>query len=107
MDKPNSDIQYEPEKLQRFHESVANPLAYKEKVTMRILHQWAMVNAFLFKHFTFFASNTWVTRFKRRYNIKQRKITRFVSTRQYTSLEEIQEATKKFQIQTISCRILI
>ncbi|KMQ85982.1 hypothetical protein RF55_15184 [Lasius niger] len=74
-----------------------------EQVTTRTLQQWAMAIAFPFltEDFTFSASKSWVTKFKNKYRIKQRKITRFVSRREHVSFEEILEAAKKFISNTV------
>lgn len=70
-------------------------------MTNRTLQQWAMaVFPYISEDFTFTASNSWVDRFKRKHRIKQRKITKYMSQKEYTTLEEILEAAKKFQTQT-------
>lgn len=50
--------------------------------------------------FSFRASPTWVKVFKRKYRIKQRKITKYVSRREVATLEETYEAAERFQAQT-------
>lgn len=54
----------------------------------------------LSEDFTFSASKSWVTRFKCKYRIRQRKITRFVSNKEVASFEEILQAAEKFRTQT-------
>lgn len=54
----------------------------------------------LFDDFTFSASSSWVKRFKHKYKIRQRKITRFVSSSEHVSFEEILETAEKFRMQT-------
>jgi hypothetical protein len=72
------------------------------QVTTRTLQQWAMTAAFPFlsDDFRFEASSTWVTAFKRKHKIKQRKITKYVSKRDIATMEETVEAAEKFQRQT-------
>lgn len=72
------------------------------KVTTRTLQQWAMAISLplLSEDFQFFASHSWIKRFKQKYKIKRKKITRFVSSREYPSLKEILEAAERFQTQT-------
>ncbi|XP_077279989.1 uncharacterized protein LOC143907229 [Temnothorax americanus] len=73
-----------------------------EQVTTRTLQQWALVAAAPFQsaNFTFQASSTWVTVFKRRHKIKQRKITKYVSHKDVATLEETLQSAERFQIQT-------
>lgn len=54
---------------------------------------------YISEHFTFNASNTWVDTFKRKHRIKQRKITKYVSERDYATMEETLLAAEKFQTQ--------
>lgn len=54
----------------------------------------------LSEDFTFSASKSWVTRFKCKYRIRQRKITRFVTNKEVASFEEILQAAEKFRTQT-------
>lgn len=54
----------------------------------------------LSEEFSFSASNDWIVGFKRKYKIKQRNITRYVSSKEYATLEEIVKAAEKFTIQT-------
>lgn len=55
---------------------------------------------FLSKEFTFNASDPWIVKFKKKYGIKQRNITRYVSTKDHVTLEEVMEAAERFRIQT-------
>jgi len=55
---------------------------------------------FMSENFTFNASKDWVNKFKRRYRIKQRQVTKFVSEKECTSIDEILQAAEKFQTQT-------
>ncbi|XP_011702627.1 PREDICTED: uncharacterized protein LOC105458780 [Wasmannia auropunctata] len=86
------------ETFERFNEARCR----LEQVTTRTLQQWAMATAFPFlsEDFKFQASSTWVTVFKRKHKIKQRKITKFVSKRDIATLEETVQAAEKFQRQT-------
>lgn len=59
---------------------------------------------FLSEDFNFNASFTWVERFKRKHRIRQRKITKFVSSKEFATMEEVLAAAEEFQIQT---RIII
>lgn len=74
------------------------------QVTTRTLQQWALAAAVPFQseNFSFTASSTWVKVFKRKHKIKQRKITKYVSKRDVTTLEETLESARRFQIQTKS-----
>jgi len=54
---------------------------------------------FLSEEFIFKASIPWTSRFKKKYRIKQRSITRFVSSRDCATLEETIQAAEKFQQQ--------
>jgi len=49
----------------------------------------------LSEHFNFIASATWVKEFKKRHKIRQRKITKFVSKNDITTLEETVAAAEK------------
>ncbi|XP_071573952.1 uncharacterized protein [Temnothorax nylanderi] len=73
-----------------------------EQITTRTLQQWAMATAFplLNDNFSFSASSSWTDRFKQKYKIRQRKITRYISNRDHATLEETLEAAERFQTQT-------
>lgn len=71
-----------------------------QQVTTRNLQQWALAAASQFDNFHFKASNTWVTSFKFKHRIRQRKITRYVSEKENASLEETLAAAENFRIQT-------
>ena len=68
-----------------------------EQVTTRILQQWAMQFAHELGCDQFIASERWAQKFKQKYNIRQRKITRYVAKGEVTSMENILEAANKFQ----------
>lgn len=70
-----------------------------QQVTTRNLQQWALSAASQFPNFEFKASESWVTKFKRRHKIRQRKITRYVSERETVSLEATLAAAENFRIQ--------
>lgn len=72
-----------------------------EQVTTRTLQQWALTAAAPFQSdaFSFDASPTWVTVFKRKHKIRQRKITKYISQRDVATLEETVQAAQKFQTQ--------
>lgn len=72
------------------------------QVTTRTLQQWAMAAAFPFlsNDFRFEASISWLTVFKQKHKIKQRKITKYVSKREVTTLEQTLKAAEQFQKQT-------
>lgn len=72
---------------------------YKQ-VTTRNLQQWALAAASQFPDLQFKASDRWVTKFKQRHNIRQRKITRFVSNRETNSMETILSSAEVFRLQT-------
>lgn len=72
---------------------------YKQ-VTTRNLQQWALAAASQFPDLQFKASDRWVTKFKQRHNICQRKITRFVSERETYSMETILSSAETFRLQT-------
>lgn len=55
---------------------------------------------FLSDTFHFIASNKWVERFKKKYRIRQRKITKYISHKEHDTIENIAEAAVKFQTQT-------
>jgi hypothetical protein len=69
---------------------------------MRILQQWAMSITFPYinENFSFIASTSWARNFKRKYRIRQHKITKFVSRNDVTTLEETVAAAERFQQQT-------
>jgi len=60
----------------------------------------AIAFPFISETFNFSASMSWVERFKNKYKIKQRKITKFVNKREHATLEEILESVQRFQVQT-------
>ena len=70
-----------------------------EQVTTRILQQWAMQFAYELGCDQFIASERWAQKFKQKYNIRQRKITRYVAKEEVTSMENILQAAKNFKIQ--------
>ncbi|XP_076667942.1 uncharacterized protein LOC143368768 [Andrena cerasifolii] len=71
------------------------------QVTTRSLQQWAIqaANQFLSNSFHFSASHTWVTKFKLRNRITQRKVTRFVSKKDTISFQDTLQAAQVFQDQ--------
>jgi hypothetical protein len=58
--------------------------------------------AFLYisENFSFIASTSWARNFKRKYRIRQCKITKFVSRNNVATLEETVAATERYQQQT-------
>ncbi|KAJ8960708.1 hypothetical protein NQ314_006019 [Rhamnusium bicolor] len=71
-----------------------------QQVTSRNLQHWALAGAAQFKNFEFKASNSWVKRFKRKYKIRQRKITKYVTQSETAWVEEILLSAEKFRLQT-------
>ncbi|KAL0125177.1 hypothetical protein PUN28_004366 [Cardiocondyla obscurior] len=71
-----------------------------EQVTTRTLQQWAMAIAlpFLTNKFNFSASRSWAERFKSKYKIRSRKMTKYVSNKEYdSSWEEVLRESERFQ----------
>lgn len=68
----------------------------------RTLQQWATNAAFLLssENFNFIASSAWVERFKRKHKIRQRKITKYISSKEFATIEEVLAAAEQFQVQT-------
>jgi len=71
-------------------------------VTTQMLKQWAMTVAFQFLdgNFEFNASNHWVANFKKKYNISQRRVTKYVSKKERSTFEELSDIAAKYQQQT-------
>ena len=86
------------ETYERFKDAREN----HEQVTTRISQQWAMAVAFplLNENFSFIASLSWARNFKRKYMIRQRKVTKFISRNDVASLEDTVAAAENFQKQT-------
>lgn len=55
---------------------------------------------FLSEDFYFNASLSWVEKFEKNHRIRQRKITKFVSFKEFATMEEVLAAAEEFQIQT-------
>lgn len=72
-----------------------------QQVTTRNLQQWALTAAAQFKDFDFKASERWVTNFKQKHGIRQRKITKYVSKKETLSIEEMLASAETFRIQTL------
>ncbi|GBL79501.1 hypothetical protein AVEN_92654-1 [Araneus ventricosus] len=70
-----------------------------QQVTTRNLQQWALAAAGQFAEFEFKASESWVKKFKNKHGIHQRKVTKFASKRETTTIEETLAAT--FRQQTL------
>ncbi|XP_032679519.1 uncharacterized protein LOC116847972 [Odontomachus brunneus] len=72
-----------------------------EQVTTRTLQQWAMAAAqqFLSSTFKFSAGKTWADDFKRRNNIRQRRITKYVSEKEAAEMDEILAVADRFRKQ--------
>lgn len=70
-----------------------------EQVTTRILQQWALACSVQFQSntFKFTASNSWITSFKRQHKIRQKKIIKYVSEREVSSMERTLAAAHRFQ----------
>lgn len=75
-----------------------------QQVTTRNLQQWALAAAAQFIDFNFKASDRWVTAFKQKHKISQRKITKLVSKKEAASMEEILASAETFRRQT--CRLI-
>jgi hypothetical protein len=75
-----------------------------QPVMTRTLQEWAISASFqhLSPGFEFSASTTWVASFKKRHRIVQRKVTKYVSTSEQASIEEIVQSAIRFQNQTKS-----
>ena len=73
-----------------------------EQVTTRTLQEWglAAANQYLAPDFQFIASESWVIAFKKHHRIRQRKVTKLVSSKEVYSMEEILNAADRFQKQT-------
>lgn len=71
----------------------------KEKVTTRNLQKWALAAAGQFPDLEFKATESWITKFKNKYGIRQRKITKFVSKMEAATIEEILASATTFQKQ--------
>ncbi|CAK9826401.1 hypothetical protein ANTRET_LOCUS4258 [Anthophora retusa] len=71
-------------------------------VSTRTLQEWAIAAAmpYISDTFRFSASRSWLINFKRKHYIRQRQVTRYVSRRKMTTLQEIEESAKRFQHQT-------
>ncbi|XP_044579951.1 uncharacterized protein LOC123262029 isoform X1 [Cotesia glomerata] len=71
-----------------------------QQVTTRNLQQWALAAASQFLNLQFTASDPWVKKFKQRHNIRQRKITKFVTDKEVHTMPEIIASAEMFRIQT-------
>ncbi|XP_044583973.1 uncharacterized protein LOC123264637 isoform X2 [Cotesia glomerata] len=71
-----------------------------QQVTTRNLQQWALAAASQFPNLQFTASDPWVKKFKQRHNIRQRKITKFVTDKEVHTMPEIIASAEMFRIQT-------
>lgn len=73
--------------------------AQLQQVTTRDLQQWALsiASQYQSESFQFKASLTWVTKFKQKHRIRQRKITKYVSKKEIASVEETLQAAEKFR----------
>lgn len=71
-----------------------------EPVTTRSLQQWALAASMQFTDLQFTASLRWVTKFKSKYKIPQRKVTKYVAAKDRASLEETIKSAEIFQKQT-------
>lgn len=71
----------------------------KKPVTTRNLQEWALSAASQFANtsFKFSASLGWIKKFKMMNRIRQRKVTRFVKSKNCLSMEKIMEEANKFQ----------
>lgn len=70
-----------------------------QQVTTRQLQQWSLAgaNQYVSNDFIFTASTRWVSYFKNKYQIRQRKVTKYVSFKEIASLDETIEAAEKFR----------
>lgn len=72
-----------------------------QQVTTRNLQQWALAAAGQYPDFQFKASERWVTKFKKRHGIRQRKVTKFVSQKEVVTIEETLASAEIFRAQTL------
>lgn len=72
-----------------------------QQVTTRNLQQWALAAAGQYPDFAFKASNSWIIKFKKKHQIRQRKVTKFVSQKETATIEEILASAETFRIQTL------
>lgn len=68
-------------------------------VTITDLRRMALTSAMTWDLPDFKASSSWLDNFKRKHSISKRKITKFISTREMISVEEINERARIFQNQ--------
>lgn len=68
-----------------------------QQVTTRNLQQWALAAANQFPNFDFKATDAWVKKFKRKHGIRQRKVTKYVSSTEVATMEETLEAAENFR----------
>jgi hypothetical protein len=70
-----------------------------QQVTTRNLQQWALAAAGQFADFKFKASERWAAKFKTRHRIRQRKVIKFVSEKETTTIEKTLFAAENFRVQ--------
>ena len=68
-----------------------------EHITATTLQQWALAYASELNCSRFVASTRWINKFKRKYGIRQRKITRYVGRGEIATAEQILEAATNFR----------
>lgn len=72
----------------------------RRPVTSRNLKEWACIAALKFKtseNFKFKASDSWVSKFKGKYKIRQRKVTRYIKSKKALDVDEIDRIATNFQ----------
>ncbi|KMQ88678.1 pogo transposable element with krab domain [Lasius niger] len=69
----------------------------KKPVTTRMLREWASQAAVQFENFQFVESVTWVTKWKLIFKIRQRKVTRYIKSRNALDIPTILSEAEKFQ----------
>ena len=73
--------------------------AAKIPVMTRNIQAWAMQAARQFESssFTFYASYSWVARFKKEFHIGQRRVTRYIKPTEAKSLDDVLKALKEYE----------
>jgi len=69
----------------------------KKPVTTRMLQQWASQAAVQFEGLNFVASHTWAVKFKQTFQIRQRKVTRYIKSKNVLDISNILKEAEKFQ----------
>ncbi|XP_067214157.1 uncharacterized protein [Linepithema humile] len=69
----------------------------KKPVITRMLQQWASQAAVQFESLNFIASHTWAVKFKQTFKIRQRKVTRYIKSKNALNIPNILKKAEKFQ----------